>query len=94
MIEIVSPESRERDRVEKFYEYERGGVREYWILDPEEKRAEFYRLGEDGKYLAIAAGEDGIFRSTVLEGFWIQVDWLFQEPKPPFLSILKEWKIL
>jgi len=30
-IEIVSEESRLRDRGEKFAEYEVGGVKEYWI---------------------------------------------------------------
>lgn len=34
VVEIISPDSRARDRGEKFYEYEQGGVREYWLLDP------------------------------------------------------------
>jgi Uma2 family endonuclease len=34
VVEIISPESRARDRGDKFYEYEQGGVREYWLLDP------------------------------------------------------------
>ncbi|MFQ5793902.1 MAG: Uma2 family endonuclease [Candidatus Bipolaricaulia bacterium] len=48
-IEIISPESRLRDRGEKFAEYEMGGVQEYWLLDPEEKRVDFYML-RDGRY--------------------------------------------
>ena len=32
-IEVISPESVIRDRGEKFEEYERGGVGEYWIFD-------------------------------------------------------------
>ncbi|RMF32783.1 MAG: Uma2 family endonuclease, partial [Chloroflexi bacterium] len=44
-VEIVSPESVGWDRGEKFYEYEAGGVREYWLIDPQRERAEFYRLG-------------------------------------------------
>ncbi|MBC8143737.1 MAG: Uma2 family endonuclease, partial [Armatimonadetes bacterium] len=42
VIEIVSEESRSRDRGAKFNEYEAGGVGEYWILDPARNRAEFY----------------------------------------------------
>src|SRR5438128_553051 len=33
VVEVISPESLIRDRGDKFYEYERGGVKEYWLLD-------------------------------------------------------------
>jgi hypothetical protein len=49
----VPPESRSRDRGEKYYEYEEGGVREYWLIDPVRRKAEFYQLGADGYYPAI-----------------------------------------
>ena len=39
-IEIVSEERLLRDRSEKFAEYEIGGVKEYWVLDPELKSLE------------------------------------------------------
>ncbi len=42
VVEIVSPDSGARDRGEKFYEYERAGVEEYWIVDPRPRMAEFY----------------------------------------------------
>jgi Uma2 family endonuclease len=51
-VEIVSPESLDRDRGAKFAEYEAGGVSEYWLLDPLRRWAEFYRLGEEGRYSA------------------------------------------
>jgi Uma2 family endonuclease len=41
VVEIVSPESRARDRGEKFYEYEAAGVGEYWLIDPDRQQAEF-----------------------------------------------------
>ncbi len=94
VVEIISPESRARDRGEKFYEYEQGGVREYWLIDPLRKQAEFYRLGEDGVYRLVTVGEDGIFRSQVLDGLFLQVDWLWQEKLPPLLAVLKEWKLV
>ncbi|MDQ3668302.1 MAG: Uma2 family endonuclease [Acidobacteriota bacterium] len=34
VVEVISPESLVRDRGEKFYEYEKGGVGEYWLIDP------------------------------------------------------------
>jgi Uma2 family endonuclease len=91
VIEIVSPESRARDRGEKFYEYQEGGVREYWIIDPERKQAFFYLLGDDRIYRPADIARDGIFRSTVLDGLWIRIAWLWQRPLPTLQSVLKEW---
>ena len=93
VIEIISPSSRSRDRGEKFYEYEAGGVPEYWLLDPIREQAEFYLLDEDGIY-RLAPIEDGIFRSRALEGLWLRVDWLWQEELPPLLSVLREWGLV
>jgi Uma2 family endonuclease len=94
VVEITSPESRARDRGAKFYEYEQGGVREYWVLDPLRRQAECYTLGADGIYRPIAVDSDGILRSTVLEGLWLRVEWLWQEPLPSLLSVLKAWGLV
>lgn len=61
VIEIISSESRLRDRGEKFAEYEMGGVKEYWLIDPEEQRADFYILGTDGRYARGAPDAQGIY---------------------------------
>jgi len=92
VVEIVSAESAERDRVQKFREYERGGVREYWLIDPEKRLAEFYQLGEDGRYERIFAGGEGVYHSAVLSGFWLRVEWLWQQP--PITDILREWGLV
>ena len=94
VVEVAAAESRSRDRGDKFYEYEQGGVREYWLIDPIREQAEFYCLGDDGIYQLAPVGEDGIFRSVVLEGLWLKVDWLWQEPLPPLMSVLKEWGLV
>jgi len=94
VVEVISRDSRARDRGEKFYEYEQGGVREYWIIDPQRKQAEFYRLGGDGIYQPVPISSDGLFRSAVLEGLWLRVEWLWQEPLPPLLSVLREWGLV
>lgn len=82
VVEITSPESRLRDRGEKFAEYELGGVKEYWLLDPEERRADFYVLGEDRRYRLTEPEPSGIYRSQVIPDFWLKVEWLWQEPLP------------
>jgi len=89
VVEIVSAESEQRDRVQKFSEYERGGVREYWLIDPERRQAEFYVRGEEGKYVLQMQGDQGVYRSTVLEGFWLRVEWLWQ--LPPEVQVFREW---
>ena len=89
-IEVVSPASRLRDRGEKLAEYEMGGVREYWIIDPGERRADFYVLAADGRYERRRAGEDGIHPSEVVTGFRLREAWLWQQPLPKALSALKE----
>lgn len=93
-IEIISPDSRARDRGDKFYEYEQAGVREYWLIDPVRKQAEFYQLGTDRIYMSTSVSDDGIFNSTVIEGLWLKVDWLWQEPLPTLMSVLKEWGLV
>jgi Uma2 family endonuclease len=93
-VEIVGPDSRQRDCVDKLREYEQGGVPEYWLLDQPRRQATFYELGEDGRYQPIPVGEDGIFRSKVLSGFWLKVNWLWQQPYPRILDILGEWGLI
>jgi len=93
VIEIISPDSRTRDRGEKFYEYEQAAVPEYWLLDPDRKQAEFYLRAQDGIYRP-ATLQDSIFRSRSLPNLWLNVDWLFQRPLPTLMTILKEWKLV
>lgn len=90
VVEIVSQESRLRDRGEKFAEYELGGVREYWLIDPEERRVDFYILGPEGRYERQKASGQGIYKSQVVKGFWLKVDWLWQEPLPSPVRVLAE----
>jgi Uma2 family endonuclease len=94
VVEIISPGSRTVDRGEKFYEYEQGGVPEYWLIDPDRKQAEFYQRGEDGIFRLIPVGNEGRYRSKALEGLWLKADWLWQRPLPPVLDVLKEWKLI
>ncbi|MGQ9486898.1 MAG: Uma2 family endonuclease [Armatimonadota bacterium] len=92
VVEIISPDSEERDRVHKFAEYERGGVREYWLIDPQKRVAEFYVLGEEGKYILRAQGEAGEYHSAVLQGLWLRIEWLWSPP--PEMEVLKAWGII
>lgn len=92
-VEVISPDSVYRDREEKYREYEQGGVREYWLLDPRARQAAFFMLGEDGRYHPIPLEEGGIFRSRVLPGLWLKAEWLW-EPRPKLLDVLREWGLI
>ena len=58
-VEIVSRDSRTRDRRDKLREYEENGVREYWLIDPERQQATFYTLEETGRYAELPIGDSG-----------------------------------
>lgn len=81
-IEVVSPESIERDRGEKFNQYQKAGVTEYWILDPLRDETLFYRLNADGVYIPQPQDEDGNYRTPLLPGFVLHVATLWQDELP------------
>ena len=80
-VEIVSRESRQRDYGEKQQLYADAGVSEYWIIDSLQRRVEFHRL-RAGRYEPVPLEQNRIFRSAVLENFWLDVEWLLVEPLP------------
>lgn len=94
VVEIISPESIERDRGTKFVEYEAAGIPEYWLIDPLREQAEFYQLGTDGRYRPGPIDANGTYQSKILTDFWLRVAWLWQSPLPPVLSVLKELGVL
>lgn len=89
-IEIVSPESEERDRVVKFAEYAQAGVGEYWLVDPLMQTLKFFHLTATHTYTTIAPDAAGRLHSAVLPDLWLRPDWLWQEPLPLVTTILQE----
>ena len=86
-IEIVSPDSFERDYVLKRRIYEEAGVLEYWIIDPDERRATFLVLHR-GRFQERKPVRH-IWRSKVLPGFWLEVSCLWDEKRPSSYAVLK-----
>ncbi|MEO0155427.1 MAG: Uma2 family endonuclease [candidate division WOR-3 bacterium] len=78
IVEIVSPSTTRRDTVVKKGVYENFGVKEYWIVYPEEKAVEVWVLGEKGKYeLYSFAEKEGKVKSKVLEGLEVDLKEVF-----------------
>lgn len=50
VVEILSPSTACNDQKEKLSLYERHGVREYWIVNPEAQVVYVYRIGSDNRY--------------------------------------------
>jgi Uma2 family endonuclease len=90
VVEIISPESADRDRVEKLLEYQTAGIPEYWLIDPQRQKAEFYVLRGNGKYALAPLAKDGKFHSTVITGFSFRVEWLWQTPFVRTDDVLRE----
>ena len=93
-IEVISPDSRTRDRRDKFSEYAQAGVSEYWMIDESRKWAQFYSLDADGVYVLIQLDEQGVFRSAALPGFWIKPSWLWQNELPTINEVQRLWGLI
>jgi len=83
IVEVISPSMEIHDRRTKLVDYERFGVKEYWILDPQKKKYNFYR-NIRGKFREVLpVGADGsvlsIYKSKEIKGFYIRIGWLEDE---------------
>lgn len=85
-IEVVSPESAPRDYGDKFVEYEKAGVREYWIIDPLRQRCQFNRLDQTGIYAAVLPDEAGVYHTPLLPKLALHVPTLWQDHLPGFFA--------
>ena len=68
IIEVISESNRTHDTVVKFRDYERYGVKEYWLVDPREEHIRSYAL-ENGRYVLLGtAGRGDTVISRLFEG--------------------------
>ncbi len=66
----IADTTAERDRGPKFDMYRRCGVQEYLVWSTREKRIEWFHH-EDGEYVPLSADTDGILKSRVFPGLWL-----------------------
>lgn len=68
MVEILS-QDKQRDRVKKFSVYEKYGIREYWIIEPEDRTIEIITLEKNKLVLNQKRQKDEPIQSAILKGF-------------------------
>lgn len=60
IVEILSPSTAERDRGIKLERYRHFGVPEYWVVDPDARAIEVWRLGEGAEAPEVLGAEDTV----------------------------------
>ena len=78
VIEILSPSTARMDRGQKYIKYQKAGVREYWIVDPDLNLLQAGVL-KDGSYITTVFEANDIAPVTVLEGCEINLADVFSE---------------
>jgi Uma2 family endonuclease len=69
----VSPSNSHRELFLKFQYYLEAGVREYWVIDPEEKRAQIH-IYENGHYISTGYKANASIHVAVLPGLVINLE--------------------
>ena len=78
--EVLSPSTNKKDLTKKFALYEESGVKEYWIVYPNDKAVHIFLLQEDGKYDAGAIYElEGKVPVHVFDNYLIDLDDIFEK---------------
>jgi Uma2 family endonuclease len=74
VIEVLSPSSRRHDRLEKLHLYQKAGVPEYWIVDPDNRSVQVLLLDSDGSLkLHEDYGPTDVAKVNALEGCFIEL---------------------
>ena len=73
IVEVLSPWNWMADRQQKFNVYAEAGVKEYWIVDPEQRTIELFQLRGHQYMLTGKYGVKQSVRSKILQGFQVKV---------------------
>lgn len=80
VVEILSPSTQRHDRLVKLGLYQRAGVREYWIVNPEDQTVQVMLLDGDGVLqLHEVYDRQGVAKVNVLDGCFIELSKVFAE---------------
>lgn len=84
----IATSSAAYDLYEKRNDYERAGVGEYVVVLVLEEDIRWFAL-EGDKFATVAADENGVFRSRIFTGLWLDAPALFRGDAPAMLATLE-----
>lgn len=79
VMEILSPSTTRHDRFTKFNLYQRAGVREYWIVEPETQTVQVYTLENGILQPRAFYGAGDVAKVNVLDGCFVELGKVFTE---------------
>jgi len=78
VVEILSPSTRKRDQTLKLRLFEKNGVREYWMIDPDRNLVTINRRVEGTAFTALdRLGVDAVLTTPLLPGWTLPLGQLF-----------------
>ncbi len=78
VVEILSPKTRQLDLVNKKRVYARMGVKELWIIDPDQREISVYRFDQDSNEPAAKVSGQREISSPLLPGLSMQLPEIFR----------------
>ncbi|MCS7264428.1 MAG: Uma2 family endonuclease [Armatimonadetes bacterium] len=88
VVEIWSPGDKPSEMFAKEADYRSIGVAEIWLIDQSKKQVRVLR--KRGEQYEEQVMRRGILKSEAVEGFWLNVDWLFKKPLPDEFKTLRK----
>ncbi len=80
VVEILSPSTQRYDCLRKFSLYQRAGVREYWMIEPEAEMVSVFLQDENGYLMSHKVYErQDIAKVNILDGCFIELSRVFAE---------------
>ena len=73
ILEIMSPSNTRRELFLKFQYYLEAGVREYWVIDPDEKKVQVH-VYENGHYISTVYRDNTGIPVNVLPGLFVNLN--------------------
>ena len=89
LVAEIARSSRSFDLNQKKADYERAGVLEYLVVELDPNRIHWF-MRHGNRFKKLLPGPDGIYRSNVFPGLWLDAAALFAEDRRRLIEVLNE----